>query len=74
MCSDLYFLSKKTKAVEKGFAMKDATPTPWAEIIAQSEENEEAVMEARQGDAAQIELAEEKVEEAQEKAAPFEQK
>lgn len=54
--------------------MKDATPTPWAEIIAQSEENEEAVMEARQGDAAQIELAEEKVEEAQEKAAPFEQK
>ena len=41
----------------------------WDEVIVASEENEEAVMQSHDGDAAQIEIAEQKVAEAQEEAA-----
>ncbi|MCI8424336.1 MAG: PLP-dependent aminotransferase family protein [Adlercreutzia sp.] len=51
----------------------EKTATPWSEIIADSEQNEEAVMQAREGDAAQIDIAEEKTVSAQEAAAPAEE-
>lgn len=57
----------------KDAAMSENTPTPWKEIIADSEQNEQAVMEAREGDAEQIDIAEEKVADAQEAAAPAEE-
>lgn len=57
----------------KDAAMSENTPTPWEEIIADSEQNEMAVMQAREGDAEQIDIAEEKVADAQEAAAPAEE-
>ena len=51
---------------------EEKTPTPWSEIIADSEQNEMAVMQAREGDAEQIEIAQDKVADAQEAAAPAE--
>lgn len=52
---------------------EEKTATPWSEIIADSEQNEEAVMQAREGDAEQIDIAEDKVADAQEAAAPAEE-
>lgn len=51
---------------------EEKTATPWSEIIADSEQNEEAVMQAREGDAEQIDIAAEKTLDAQEAAAPAE--
>ena len=48
---------------------EEKTPTPWSEVIADSEQNEMAVMQAREGDEEQIEIAQEKVADAQEAAA-----
>ena len=50
-------------------AAMDENATSWKDVIVDSEQNEEAVMQAREGDAEQIEIAEEKVTEAQEAAA-----
>ena len=52
--------------------MADEKRENWDEVIVASEENEEAVMQAREGDEPQIEIAEAKVEDAQEKAAEAE--
>lgn len=52
---------------------EEKTATPWSEIIADSEQNEEAVMQAREGDAEQIDIAAEKTLDAQEAAAPAEE-
>ncbi len=58
----------------KEAAMTDEkTPTPWEEVIADSEQNEEAVMQAREGNAEQIDIAEEAVRDAQQAAAPAEE-
>lgn len=45
-------------------AAMDENATSWKDVIVDSEQNEEAVMQAREGDAEQIEIAEEKVTEA----------